>query len=192
MGGLLPPFTPAGPSWPGRAVFCAKPGLQPGSPAVGAMAPAGFFLRGLLPRHANSRRTRCSPFGSCGFCRFMRLAANPLGHLRRWISRCNSVGFQVGPFAPELRPHRGPRPAQRVLEMVVPPHQGVLNDHLLHGRPRVRRRIGCRPFGFGVVHSCPKPCPLSNARAPSSTASSTLAVSISTSPSFTSTTSQSS
>ena len=53
-------FTPARPSWPGRAVFCAESGLQPGSPAVCPMAPAGCFFWGLLPPFPPAGPSRAS------------------------------------------------------------------------------------------------------------------------------------
>jgi hypothetical protein len=64
------------------------------------MAPAGFFLRGILPRASfgnwrTFRRTRCNLNGGSGFCRFMRLRAAERGCLLRRISVRNGCAFRV-------------------------------------------------------------------------------------------------
>jgi len=106
------------------------------------------FVRFLSPPLAgfhdrlNSRRTRCDPSGCSGFCSFVRNPANPRGHLLRWISRCNSVGFRVALFALRLRPNRPPCPAHHVFKMVVPRHQVVLGRHLRGVSEPLRHHVG--------------------------------------------------
>ena len=88
-------FTPARPSWSGRA-----------------------FLRGILPLAGlgtwrNSRRTRCNLNVGSGFCRFMRLRAAGCGRLRSRILRRTLSGSPAPrPHQPKGSNHHHPRHPQ--------------------------------------------------------------------------------
>jgi len=61
------------------------------------MAPAGCFLRGILPRASfgdwrKQQRTRCKPNGCSGLCRFVRFVANRCGSLKSRNLRCRPSG----------------------------------------------------------------------------------------------------
>ena len=104
------------------------------------MAPAGCFLRGLLPRdrfgkRRNLRRTRCNPSCGRGFCRFVRLRAVPRGCLlrRRMGRTCAAICVaRRRPLGGRFRARGLGRrvAAHDVLEVVLAGHEVLLGRDL--------------------------------------------------------------